>query len=208
MVGYYDIPPDPTISPWPDACLHVVAAQTHVEGVAVADLNGNGRNEILAGPNIYARRDDGAWSRQRLPVDLDPRTCVAVGDLTGDGHLDIVLSEGELDRARIVWLRGPHWEPTLLGEGFFHAHSLDLADFDGSGRLDIFVAEMGLKGYATPREVVYRNLGGGEFDMEVVGHFATHAACAGDLTGNGRPDIVGKPYDAGLDCVDLLINAG
>ncbi|MBN1641791.1 MAG: VCBS repeat-containing protein [Anaerolineae bacterium] len=206
VVGYYDIPADLSCSPWPEACLHIVAQATHVEGLAVADLDGDGQNEILAGPNVFKRQADGAWSRHRLPVDLDPRTCVAVGDLTGDGNLDIVLSEGELDSARVVWLRGPNWTPTLLGKGFYHAHSLDLADFDGNGRLDILVGEMGLGGYATPRQVVFRNVGGGRFEMEVVGHYATHAARAGDLTGNGRPDIVGKPYDAGRDQVDLLIN--
>jgi hypothetical protein len=129
-----------------------------------------------------------------------------VGDLTGDGCLDVVLSEGELDSARVVWLRGPDWEPAPLGSGFFHAHSLALADFDGNGRLDVFVGEMGLNGYATPREVVFRNLGGGQFAMEVVGHYPTHAAQAGDLTGDGRPDIVGKPYDSGSDQVDVLVN--
>ena len=206
VVGYFDIPEDPSVSPWPDACLHVVARSTHVEGLCVADLDGDGAYEILAGPNIFKRQADGTWSRQELPVELDPRTCVAVGDLTGDGHLDIVLSEGELDRARVVWLRGPTWEPTLLGEGFYHAHSLEVADMDGNGRLDIFIGEMGLNGFATPREVVYRNQGDGQFVMEVVGHFATHGAKVADLTGNGLPDIIGKPYDSGSDQVDLLIN--
>jgi hypothetical protein len=206
VIGYFDVPADPTVSPWPEVCLHIVAQNTHVEGLAVADVDCDGENEILAGPNIFKRQADSTWSRLELPVDLDPRTCVAVGDLTGDGNLDIVLSEGELDSARVMWFRGPTWEPTLLGEGFFHAHSLELADFDGNGRLDILVGEMGLSGFAVPREVVFRNLGGGQFEMQVIGHYATHAARAGDLTGNGRPDIVGKPYDSGSDQVDLLIN--
>jgi hypothetical protein len=206
VVGYFDIPADPGTSPWPESCLHIIAEATHVEGLCVADLDGDGEAEVLAGPNILKRDGNGTWARAVLPVQLDPRTCVAVGDLTGDGHLDIVLSEGELDQARVFWLRGPGWEPTLLGEGFFHAHSLEVADMDGNGQLDIFVGEMGLNGYAKPREVIFRNQGGGEFVMEVVGHYATHGAKVADLTGNGLPDIIGKPYDSGSDQVDLLIN--
>jgi hypothetical protein len=205
VVGYFDIPADPTVSPWPDECLHLVADGLEVEGLCVADLDGDGENEILAGPGILKRREDGSWTRTALPVELDPRTCVAVGDLTGNGQPDVVLSEGELDSARVVWLRNPGWEVTVLGEGLYHAHSLEVADLDGDGRLDIFVGEMGLDGYPRPREVIWRNQGEGRFVMEVVGHLATHGARVTDLTGNGLLDIVGKPYDSGSDQVDLLI---
>lgn len=206
VVGYFDIPDDPRVSPWPDESLHIIAEDLTLEGLAVADLDGDGENEILAGPNIFKRGADGAWARTALPVKVDPATCVAVGDLTGNGLPDIVLSEGELNSARVVWLRAPNWEPSLLGEGFFHAHSLELADFDGNGRLDIFVGEMGLHGYATAREVIFRNQGDGSFKMEVVGHLPTHCGRVADLTGNGLPDIVVKPYASGVDIVELLIN--
>jgi hypothetical protein len=104
-------------------------------------------------------------------------------------------------------LKNPGWEPALLGDDFFHPHSLEVVDFDGNGMLDIFVGEMGLGGYPKAREVVFLNQGGGRFEMEVVGHLPTHGAKVGDMTGNGLPDIIGKPYDCGRDQVDLLINS-
>ena len=139
-------------------------------------------------------------------MELDPRTLTAIGDLTGDGRPDIILSEGELDSGRIVWFEALEWTPHVLAEGYFHPHSLEVADFDGNGMLDVFVAEMGLNGFATPREVIFRNLGNGRFSPQVVGHLPTHAARVADIAGSGLPDIVGKPYDAGRDQVDLLIN--
>jgi hypothetical protein len=162
--------------------------------------------EIIAGAGYFDRDSSGNWSRVDFPIDLDPRTLTAVGDLSGNGGVDVVLSEGELDSAKIVLLKGPDWKPLVLGEGFYHPHSLELADFDGSGLPDIFVGEMGLKGFATPREVVFRNRGGGSFQMEVVAHLPTHAAKVADMTGDGRPDIVGKPFNAGRDQIDLLVN--
>lgn len=206
VLAYFDIPADPRVSPWPDDHFHIIAENLSVEGVRIADVDGDGENEIIAGPNIFKRNADGTWKRTELLSDIDPRTCIAVGDLDGDGKLDIVLTEGESYPAKVVWLKNPGWEVTLLGDDFFHPHSLEVADFDGNGLLDIFVGEMGLGGYAKSREVVYRNQGGGQFKMEVVAHYATHGAKVADMTGNGLPDIVGKPYDSGSDQVDLLIN--
>ncbi len=150
VVGYFDIPDDPTVAPWPESCCHLIAQELEVEGLWVADLDGDGENEVVAGPNVFKRTPDG-WERTELPGGLDPRTCVAVGDLAGDGRPDIVLSEGECDEGRLVWLRAPDWRATELAGDLFHPHSLALADFDGNGSLDIFVGEMGLGGYPGPR---------------------------------------------------------
>ena len=206
IVGYFDIPTDPTVEPWPESCLHIVHEGLGLEGVKAEDIDGDGRLEIIAGAGYFHREPSGSWVRIDFPIDLDPRTLAAVGDLGGGGKKDVVLSEGELDEGRIVLLESPGWKPRILGEGFYHPHSLELADFDGNGLLDIFIGEMGLRGFATPREVVFRNSGDGSFEMQVVGHLPTHGAKVADITGDGLPDIIGKPYDAGRQQVDILFN--
>ena len=204
VVGYYDIPADPTISPWPDSHLHVIAEGLSVEGLCIVDIDGDGENEVIAGPNIFKRVPKGAWKRTELGLDLR-QTRVVVADLDGDGALEIVVAEGESDQGRVAWFKGPDWKMRLLDAGFFHPHSLDVADVTGNGRPDIFVGEMGLRSYPDPREVIYCNLGGGQFKMQVVGNLATHDAKLGDVTGNGVPDIVGKPYSPGNQ-VDIWVN--
>jgi hypothetical protein len=120
---------------------------------------------------------------------------VAAADLTGEGRIDIVICEGESHPGRLAICSGPDLAARVLRDDLFHPHSLALADFTGSGRLDILVAEMGLGRNPNPRMFIYRNRGGGEFEEVLVqAGVPTHEAKVGDLTGTGRCDIVGKPY--------------
>lgn len=205
VLGYFDVPDDPTVEPWPDDCLHVIAEDCHVEGLVIVDLDGDGENEVIAGPGFFKRQADGSWTQTVIAEDFDPRTLANIGDFDGDGQVDILLSEGELDAGKVAWFKGPNWERYDLG-AFFHPHTLEVADFDGDGQLDILVGEMGLKKHENPRQVIFRNVGNGQFEEEVVGNLAMHGGKAGDITGNGLPDIVGKPYSSGSEQVDLLIN--
>ena len=197
ILAYYDIPADPTVEPWPASCFHLIADSTgdKLEGLVVVDIDADGRNEILAGPNIFRRRPDGSWLREALATGF-MQTRLAVADLTGTGRLDIVLAEGESHPARLAVCSPPDWEPRVLRDDLFHPHSLEIADFDGDGRPDIFVAEMGLGRNPDPRMLIFLNRGAGRFDEFLVQRgVPTHEAKVADLTGDGRPDIVGKPYD-------------
>jgi len=198
VLAYYDVPPDPRVEPWPRECYHLIADDVpDVEGLAIVDLDDDGRNEVIAGPNIF--RPTGApgkpWEPEPFAPEFD-KTRVAVADLDGDGRLDIVLSEGETHPARLAWCAPPAWEPRVLCDDLFHPHSLEIADFDGDGLPDIFVGEMGLGKNPEPRLIIYLNRGGGDFEEVVIERgVPTHEAKVADLTGDGRPDIVGKPYD-------------
>ena len=46
-----------------------------------------------------------------------------------------------------------------------------------------------------PRLIIYLNQGSGDFEEVIIERgIPTHEAKVADLTGDGRPDIVGKPY--------------
>jgi hypothetical protein len=198
ILAYYDIPEVPTVSPWPRGCCHVITDDMfEVEGLAIVDLDGDGRNEIVAGPNVFWPGDapQEPWRRETFAPGF-AMTRVAVADLDGDERLEIVLCEGESNPGRLVWCSPPHWELHVLRDDLFHPHSLEITDFNGDGLPDIFVGEMGLGKNPDPKMMIYLNQGGGQFKEVVIQRgIPTHEAKVGDLTDDGRPDIVGKPYD-------------
>ena len=202
VLAYYDIPDDPRVEPWPREHFHLIAdrlpteGRNQVEGLQIVDIDGDGRNEMIAGTDIYRVGRPGEAEHLRTYAAGYKQVRVAIGDLTGRGTLDVVLAEGESDPGRLAICSPADYEPLVLANDLFHPHSLELADFNGDGRLDIFVGEMGLHGHEGSRLMVFVNQGGGRFEQVVIHRdVPTHEAKVGDLTGDGRPDIVGKPYD-------------
>ena len=190
----YDIPKNPTVSPWPRECSRIIAEDMHdVEGLALADIDGDGACELIVGPAIFRPCDD--WKRRPFAEGWE-KTRVRAADLDGDGRAEIVIAEGESNPGRLAICKMPDLTPKVLADDLFHPHSLEIADFTGNGLPDIFVAEMGLGRNPDPRMMIYLNKGGGDFEQVIIQRgIPTHEAKVADLTGDGRPDIVGKPYD-------------
>lgn len=208
-VFYYDVPDDPFVEPWPDDCLHVVCEDIHVEGLLVVDIDGDGETEIVAGPNVFHRVGE-TWHREVVAEGWE-WTRLAAADLDDDGDLELVIAEGDrpyngdaLGRVAVFDFDGTAWTPTVLHDRLSNPHSLGVADFDGDGRPDVYVAEMGLQ-TASPRQFVFRNRGDG-FEPTLVGEgVPTHEATVVDVDGDGRPDIVGKSYHP-AEHVDVWYN--
>lgn len=230
VVFYYDIPDDPYQSPWPEECRHIIADETNVEGLEIVDIDGDGVNEVIAGTSIYrhnpaaigqesaeAVEADGGttlasgWEREPIVTGWD-WTRIAVGDLDGDGELEVVFSEGDSPTlgdgpGRVAWFDPPEWTPHLLRDDLFNPHSVDVADFDGNGLPDIYVAEMGLDEHDDDaRHFIFRNKGNGEFEETIIERgVPTHEATTADMDGDGRVDIVGKSYEPNVH-VDVWYN--
>jgi hypothetical protein len=214
------IPEDPRVSPWPGLEVigrdktepnpHRAEGVQPEEGLAIGDVDGDGRNEVVAGTHWY-KHQGGWWQAHKYASDYIT-TKVAVGDLDGDGRNEIVLSEGDpcvygkTQGGKLAWFKpgaevSNVWEEHVLADGLLDAHSLRLADLCGNGRLDILVGEVGVAdretdGYVVrpPRLMVYENRGAAGFCAHVVDEgTGCHDAWLADTRGNGLLDVVTRP---------------
>ena len=97
-----------------------------------------------------------------------------------------------------------------------HGHSLDIGDIDGDGHLDIFAAEMAKwtenrPDPDNPRAEAWIFYGDGKGHFRKVrlalGH-DFHEGKLADLDGDGRLDILNKPYNWEAPRIDVWLNKG
>jgi hypothetical protein len=207
VVCYYDLPEEPTEEPWPRENRTIVAAGVgDTEGIQVLDIDDDGRTELVVGRRIFHREDQAGeeWTAERVaPGWQEERVRVVASDIDEDGTTELLLTECELPAlgerhgidhdGRFAVCRPPDWEAEVVRDDLYCPHSLQVADFDGDGHDDVFLAESDFGGHETPRHFVLENRGDGTFETHVV-HEGTgiHEAKVADLTGTGTVDIVGK----------------
>jgi hypothetical protein len=184
-----------------------------VTAVAVSDLLGNGKQDIVAlsdaEPNVLLGNGDGTFQApvQHQPGGVTVRSFV-VGDFNGDGKPDIVTSNNA----------PPYGAPATLtflagsGDGTFRGHTVTIGetattlvagDFRGDGKLDL-VLETDI---GSNTVTVVPGNGNGTFALTPsypAGPLPEHIAAA-DFNGDGKPDLVVTDEGGGAE---VLLNNG
>jgi hypothetical protein len=204
---YLEIPPNPTLTPWPSTRVTEDASD---EGIAISDIDGDGLVDLIAanGPRVAWWRNPGAagdaWGRQEIGTtgshDIDR---IAAADIDGDGRTDVVVTQevlaGDEPEAGLFWFRQAAESGTGLWSRqrlmtAYSLNSLDAADMDGDGDIDLVVGEH--KGPYL-RLLLLENHGGGRFLVREIdrGKESHLGARTADLDGDGDFDLISIAWD-------------
>ena len=179
------------------------------KSVALGDINGDGTLDILLGNSlepsqVYLNDSKGSPVAPSLPpATFKPplylnqtktltTSGVALGDLNGDGALDLVLgSSGQPSQVYLNNGRGGYTATVApINPSGNRTLSAALGDFNGDGSLDLVLCN------DWENSQVYLNDGRGNFTPTAnpIGGNDTHSVALGDLDGNGTLDILLSEY--------------
>ncbi len=191
----------------------ILEGNDHATSVVAGDLNRDGFPDIVIGngqferSKIYLNRGDGSGTFF-APILLDDPALLhsnavsaALGDLNGDGALDLVLGNAEINSSGVITGAaknaillnrddgsGTFFPPILFGEPDTTGW-ITLGDLDGNGFLDLVVANNLKEG----SDKIYFNIGIVaviEQPFLLVGQDHTSSIELGDLNGDGTPDLI------------------
>ncbi|MCA8912636.1 MAG: VCBS repeat-containing protein [Planctomycetes bacterium] len=173
------------------------------EGVIVtADFNGDGFTDIFDGQygaqdKVFLGNGQGGFTAVNVGGSSNNCYAAAAGDFDEDGDMDLVVSGyGQQDRVFFNNGSGSFTTSINIGTGSEETMSMNVADIDGDGHLDIVAVTGGISASA---DAIYLGDGQGGFTSTVIEIYpGTNVATTsnawdvalGDMDGDGDIDIV------------------
>lgn len=203
-MSYFEIPNEPGQTPWPR---RVISTDTYKEDVEVADMDGDGHDDVIGTrteSSIAWWRNPGDGSEHWKMFEIGSISGpiadrIEVGDLNGDGRLDVALTAANGNANGVYFFEQPATGPSA-GGWMRHTiartgsmNSLDMGDVNGDGYLDLVAGEHRGDLILT----VFENDGTGNFTSRMVdrGKESHLGSQLYDLDGDGDLDIISIAWD-------------
>lgn len=131
---------------------HVIGENANGHGIAIGDLNGDARKDVLVGNGWYEQPKENPWD---APWDYHPdwnlhsSLPMIVTDLDGDGDNDLIYGNGH-DYGLFWWENlgiadektgRIAWKEHLIDREYSQPHTLAWKDLDGDGHADLITGK-------------------------------------------------------------------
>jgi hypothetical protein len=189
----------------------------HGEGLTLADMDRDGDMDMVIAGRWYENPRDivkATWAEHVFSTAwAHGDVKVEVADINEDGRADVVLTPAE-GTYRIAWFEAPsdpragQWPEHNIEESAEGVHSLQLADMDGDGDVDVVTARM--HQYKAPHEVsIYLNEDKGtKWQKQVLSERGSHNIRVGDIGSDGDLDVIGANWSGPYQPIEMWENKG
>ncbi len=155
------VPADPATGTW---TWRQANPLTLGEGLYVADIDEDGDKDISLG-TAWLRNEGTTWTAFTIyEPDTGETDRVKMVDMDGDGDLDAVVGYGHDPVGKLAWYEQTTaptdlWTQHLIAN-LVNPQSVDVADMDGDGDLDVVVGEHNLNAPDDSQLLIYENVDG------------------------------------------------